>query len=131
VAHCAAWATGVIFAFSFTSMRLPVLQRVARFFSPLWLMKDCSRGSFEERAAAYRHNRRMRGELSACMKRWAFSCALAGVLTACFDALGEGGAGQLNIFALLAAACGTFIACAVCVLFVMGYAYLYLAHHEW
>ena len=34
-------------------------------------------------------------------------------------------------FALLAAACGTFIACAVCVLFVMAYAYVYLAHHDW
>ena len=112
-------------------MRARVLQRVARFFSPLWLMKDVSSGSFEERAAAYRHNRRMRGELFTCMKRWALSCAVAIVLTAYFDALGEGGTGQLNIFALLAAACGTFIACAVCALFVMGYAYLYLTHHEW
>jgi hypothetical protein len=112
-------------------MRVRVLQRVARFFSPLGLMKDVSAGTFEERAAAYRHNRRMRGELSACMKRWALSCAVAIVLTAYFDALGDGGAGQLSIFALLAAACGTFIACAVCVLFVMGYAYVYLAHHDW
>jgi hypothetical protein len=109
-------------------MKLKVLQRLARFFSPLWLMKDVSSGSFEERAAAYRHNRRMRGELFTCMKRWALSCGIAGVLTAYFDALG---ASQLNIFALLAAACGTFIACAVCVLFVMAYAYVYLAHQEW
>jgi len=112
-------------------MRVRVLQRVARFFSPMWLMKDVSRGSFEERAAAYRHNRSMRGELFTCMKRWALSCAVAIVLTASFDALGEGGAGQLRIFAVLAAACGTFIACAVCVLFVMAYAYVYLAHHDW
>lgn len=91
-------------------------------------MKDVSSGSFQERAAAYRHNRRLRGELFTCMKRWALSCAVAIVLTAYFDALGEG---RLNIFAVLAAACGTFIACAVCVLFVMGYAYLYLAHHDW
>jgi hypothetical protein len=105
-------------------------QRLLRFFSPLWMMKDVSHGSFEERMAAYRHNRRMRGELSACMGRWALSCAVAIVLTAYFDALGEGGTGPLSIFVLLAAACGTFIACAVCVLFVMGYAYLYLAHHD-
>jgi hypothetical protein len=95
-------------------------------------MKDVSSGSFEERAAAYRHNRRMRGELFTCMKRWALSCAIAIALTAYFDALGgTGAATQLSIFALLAAACGTFIACAVCVLFVMAYAYVYLAHHEW
>jgi hypothetical protein len=109
-------------------MKVTLLQRLARFFSPLWLMQDVSSGSFEERAAAYRHNRRMRGELFTCMKRWALSGAVAIVLSAYFDALGEG---RLSIFALLAAACGTFIACAVCALFVMGYAYLYLAHHEW
>ena len=94
-------------------------------------MKDASRGTFEEQIAAYRHNRRMRGELSACMRRWALSCGVAMLLTACFDALGAGGTGQLSIFVLLAAACGTFIACAVCILFVMAYAYVYLTHHNW
>ena len=47
-----------------------VLQPLVNFFSPFRLMKDVSRGSFEERAAAYRHNRSMRGHLSACMLRW-------------------------------------------------------------
>lgn len=94
-------------------------------------LKDASRGSFEERIAAYRHNRRMRGELSACMARWVLGCCVAMVLTAFFDALGAGGTGPLNIFVLLAAACGTFLACAVCMLFVMAYAYVYLAHHDW
>lgn len=94
-------------------------------------MKDASRGTFEERMAAYRHNRRMRGELSACMKRWVLSCCVAIVLTAYFDALGGGGTGPLSIFILLAAVCGTFIACAVCILFVMAYAYIYLTHNDW
>jgi hypothetical protein len=94
-------------------------------------MKDASRGTFEERMAAYRHNRRVRGELWSCMGRWALSCCVAIALTAYFDALGAGGAGSLSIFVLLSAACGTFIACAVCVLFVMGYAYVYLTHHNW
>ena len=84
-------------------------------------MKDVGVGTFEERAAAYRHNRRMRGELSTCMKHGALSCPSAIVLTAYFDAMGA---------PWLAAACGTFIACAVCALFVLGYAYLYLAHHD-
>jgi hypothetical protein len=95
------------------------------------MMKDVSRGSFEERIAAYRHNRSMRGLLAACIVRWALSCSVAIVLTALFDALGGGGNGPLSIFVLLAAACGTFIACAVCMLFVMGYAYVYLTHHDW
>jgi hypothetical protein len=112
-------------------MRVSVLQSLSRFFSPLQMMKDVSRGSFEERIAAYRHNRRVRGSLAACIGRWALSCCVAIVLTALFDSLGGGGNGPLSIFVLLAAACGTFIACAVCMMFVMGYAYVYLAHHDW
>jgi hypothetical protein len=109
-----------------------VLQALLRFFSPFRLMKDVSRGSFEERMAAYRHNRRMRGELPACMLRWAFSCSIAVLLTQYFDALGGGGAGAgaPSIFILLAAACATFIACGVCVLFITAYVWFYLAHHD-
>lgn len=112
-------------------MRAGVLQSLTRFFSPLRMMKDVSRGTFEERAAAYRHNRNMRRPLAACMGRWALCCSVAMVLTAFFDALGAGGSGSLSIFVLLAAACGTFIACAICVLFVMGYVYVYLTYNEW
>jgi hypothetical protein len=111
-----------------------VLQVLFRFFSPFRLMKDVSRGSFEERAAAYRHNRSMRGHLPACMLRWAASCSIAVLLTAYFDALGGGGAaaaGTPSIFILLAAACATFIACGVCVLFITAYVYFYLAHHDY
>src|SRR5215831_5971734 len=99
-------------------------------------MKDVNRGSFEERAAAYRHNRSLRGELSACMTRWLLCCAVASGLTSIFDTLGSGatssgsGAG-LDIFVVLAAACATFIACGVCVLFVSAYVYLYLTHENW
>ena len=102
-----------------------------RFYSPFRLMKDASRGTTEERRAAYRHNRRMRSHLSACMMRWALSCSIAIVLTAYFDALGGGATGALSIFVLLAAACATFIACGVCVLFVTAYVYVYLTHHDW
>ena len=112
-------------------MRAGVIQGLTRFFSPLQMMKDVSRGSFEERMAAYRHNRRMRPTLAACMRRWALCCSVAMVLTMLFDTLGDGGTGSLSIFVLLAAACGTFIACAVCMLFVMGYAYVYLTHNDW
>jgi hypothetical protein len=109
-----------------------VLQALFRFFAPFRLMKDVSRGSFEERTAAYRHNRSMRGHLPACLLRWAFSCSVAIVLTAYFDTLGGGGAvaGATGIFVLLAAACATFIACGICVMFVTAYVYLYLAHHD-
>jgi hypothetical protein len=109
-----------------------VLQVLFRFFSPFSVMKDVSRGSFEERMAAYRHNRRMRGHLPVCMLRWAASCSIAVLLTAYFDALGGGAAtaGTPSIFVLLAAACATFIACGVCVLFITAYVYFYLAHND-
>jgi hypothetical protein len=109
-----------------------VLQVLFRFFSPFSLMKDVSRGSKEERIAAYRHNRRMRSELPRCMLRWAASCSVAVLLTAYFDALGGGAAtpGTPSIFVLLAAACATFIACGVCVLSVTAYVYFYLVHHD-
>jgi hypothetical protein len=113
--------------------RTDVIQVLCRFFSPFWLMKDVSRGTFEERMAAYRHNRSMRGYLPGCMLRWALSCSIAIVLTAYFDTLSGGAAvpGSPSIFVLLAAACATFIACGVCVLFVTAYVYVYLTHNEW
>lgn len=109
-----------------------MLQALFRFFSPFRLMKDVNRGSFEERMAAYRHNRRIRGELPACMLRWLFSCSIAVMLTTYFDALGGGAAtaGAPSIFVLLAAACATFIACGVCVLFITAYVWFYLAHND-
>jgi hypothetical protein len=110
-----------------------VLQVLFRLFSPFRLMKDVSRGSREERIAAYRHNRRLRGELPRCMLRWAASCSIAVLLTAYFDALSGGGAaaaGTPSIFVLLAAACATFIACGVCVLSITAYVYFYLVHHD-
>src|SRR4051794_16361214 len=58
-----------------------VIHRLISFFSPLRMMKDVSRGSFEERMAAHRHNRSMRGPLAACMRRWALCSSVAMVLT--------------------------------------------------
>ncbi len=112
-----------------------MIQDWVRVFSPFHLMKDVNRGSFEERAAAYRHNRGLRSRLSACMLRWLLCCAVASGLTSIFDALGSGadtGPGTgLDVFVLLAAACATFIACGVCVLFVTAYVYFYLGHEDW
>ncbi len=111
-----------------------VLQDLSRFFSPFYLMKDVSRGSFEERVAAYRHNRTLRSHLSACMARWAICCGVAIVLTSLFDAMGGGAASGstagLDVFVVLSAACATFIACGVCVLFVTAYVYVYLGHEH-
>ncbi|HVS77169.1 MAG TPA: hypothetical protein VHE11_09555 [Steroidobacteraceae bacterium] len=101
--------------------------------SPFRLMKDVSRGTREERIAAYRHNRRRRGELTVYMRRWAFVLVTAALLTESFDALGGVGGRPVwaaNVFVYLAAACATFLVCSLCVLFVTAYVYVYLNSHE-
>lgn len=105
-----------------------MLESLLRWLSPFRLMKDVSRGTPEERIAAHRFNRRRRGELAACMRRWVLLLAPAALLTARFDALGR--AADPRLFACLAAACATVLACGVCVLFVTGFVYVYLSTHE-
>jgi hypothetical protein len=110
-----------------------MIEALLRWFSPFRLMKDAGRGTREQRIAAYRHNRRQRGELTACMGRWTFVLAAAALLTEWFDALGGAGgrAGvPSNVFVYLAAASATFLVCAVCVLFITVYVYVYLTTHE-
>ena len=102
------------------------LESLLRWFSPFRLMKDVSRGTGEERIAAYRHNRRRRCELFAYMGRWAGVLAAAALLTAAFDALGGQGAGQPKVFVYLAAACATLMICGVCVLLITAYVYVSL-----
>ncbi|HEX5462721.1 MAG TPA: hypothetical protein VFX20_22355 [Steroidobacteraceae bacterium] len=104
-----------------------------RWFSPFRLMKDVGRGTREERIAAYRHNRRRRGELAACMRRWALALATAALLTEGFDTLsGAGGQaeGLSRVFTYLSAVCATFLVCGLCVLFITAYVYVYLTSHD-
>lgn len=110
-----------------------ILESLLRWFSPFRLMKDVSRGTREERIAAYRYNRRRRGDLAACMRRWALVLAVAALLTEWFDALSVGSGRALGLggaFAYLAAACATLLVCGLCVLFITAYVYIYLTSHE-
>ena len=110
-----------------------MLESLLRWFSPFRLMRDVSCGTREERIAAYRSNRRQRGELTACMRRWTFLLAGAALLTQWFDALGGGGVhaeGAPRVFVYLAAACATFLVCGLCVLFITAYVYVYMTSHD-
>ncbi|HEU5442312.1 MAG TPA: hypothetical protein VFU61_00710 [Steroidobacteraceae bacterium] len=102
--------------------------------SPFRLMKDVSCGTREQRIAAYRYNRRKRGELTACMRRWAFVLATAALLTDWFDTLGEAGVGHTgaaaSLWVYLAAACATILVCGLCVLLITAYVYIHLTSHE-
>jgi len=110
-----------------------MLEPLLRWFSPFRLMKDVSRGTREERIAAYRYNRRRRGELRACMRRWALALAAAALLTEGFDTLSgaRGDAqGLPKVFVYLSAVCATFLVCGLCVLFITAYVYVYLTSHD-
>ena len=105
-----------------------MLYRIWKYFSPFGLLKDASRGTFAERAAAYRYNCRMRGCLPAYISRWLVSCAAALLLTAFFDALGTDGAGIPMVFVILATAHAVFAAVGICAISVLGYAYVSLSY---
>lgn len=110
-----------------------MLESLLRALSPFRLMRDVSGGTREERIAAYRHNRRRRGELTACMRRWAFVLAGVAPLTMAFDALGgtgRHGEATSPVFVYLTAACATFLVCGLCVLFITAYVYVYLTSHD-
>jgi hypothetical protein len=110
-----------------------MLESLLRGFSPFRQMKDAGAGTREERIAAYRYNRRRRAQLVGCMRRWALVLSVAALLTQGFEVLGGGSGpvqGRANVFVYLAAACATFIACGLCVLFVTAYVYVYLTRHE-
>ncbi len=109
-----------------------MIETLLNFFSPFRMMKDVSRGTMEQKMAAFRHNRSMRGHLSACMRRWIISCGVAVGLTSICDTLSDGASTSgLDIFVLLAAASATFLACGICVLSVSAYVYLYLTSHDY
>jgi len=110
-----------------------VIEVLLRWFLPFRLMKDASRGTREERIAAYRYNRRRRGELTAYMRRWTLVLVVAALLTEWFDALGGAGGragAPSNVFVYFAAASATFLVYSLCVLFLTAYVYVYLTAHE-
>ena len=94
--------------------------------SPFQGMQDATRGSFEQRAAAYRHNRSKRNELLACMGRWAITSAVALLLTSYVQTLGS----TSSILGLLAVAGGLFGTTGICILTVGTCAYLHLAYDQ-
>jgi hypothetical protein len=99
-------------------------------FSPFRGMQDANRGSFEQRVAAYRHNRSMRRNLLACLGRWTVSCFLAIALTTYFQSHASGPGVASALFALLGAVGGLIVTVSVCVLTTGACAYLHLEYDQ-
>ena len=106
------------------------LQRLARGLWPFWLFKDASRGDLYARAAARRHNRRMRDSLPRYLIRWLIVCCLATASIFAFDAMASDVGRHLDVFVVMAAGSGIVCAYALCTLCIIGYAYVHLGRSE-
>jgi hypothetical protein len=110
--------------------RMPtVLDTLWNFYSPFRVLKDVSRGSFAERAAAFRYNCSNRACLATYIQRWMISGAIALVLTSFFDALTPHESSVLTLPVVLAACVALFATLAACAVFVLAYAYAALTYH--
>ena len=99
---------------------------LVRALFPFGLFKDATRGDVYARAAARQHNLRMRDQLPRYLLKWfVICCAASAAIFAC-DAMAADVGRRLDVFVLMAAGSGILCAYAVCVLFVIGYAYLCL-----
>jgi hypothetical protein len=106
-----------------------VLKTLWNYFSPFSVLKDASRGSVDEKAAAYRYNYEMRGCLLSYIRRWLWTGALALLLATFFDSQSPHD-GALHVFDVLAAAPALFASVAVCGIVVLGYSYVFLSWNE-
>src|SRR5690349_16339389 len=106
-----------------------VLTTLRNYFSPFAMLKDASRGTLEEKAAAYRYNYEMRGCLLGYIRRWLWTGVLAFVLMSFFDSQSPHD-GALHFVDLLAAAPALFATIATCGIVMLGYAYAFLSWNE-
>jgi hypothetical protein len=105
-----------------------MLDSIWNYFSPFAVLKDATRGSFAEKAAALRYNCEKRGCLTRYISRWLWSFTGALLLIGFFDAMTPYEAGAaLNVFVVIAAAFAVFAAMAVCAICLLSYAYASLA----
>ena len=106
-----------------------MLSTLWNYFSPFSVLKDASRGTVDEKAAAYRHNYEMRGCLLGFIRRWLWTGALAFMLATFFDSQSPHD-GALHVSDVLAAAPALFATVAICGIVVLGYAYAFLSCNE-
>jgi hypothetical protein len=110
---------------------MPLAQLLFRYLWPFWLFKDASHGDRLMRAAAFRHNRAMRGYLPGYMRRWVLGSTFALVIINAADLLSAHTAGTtLSVFSLIACASAIAFVCSLCVLLLIAYLYLYLNRCE-
>lgn len=108
---------------------ITVLSTLWNYFSPFAVLKDATRGTVDEKVAAYRYNYEMRGCLLGYIRRWLWTGVLAFMLSAFFDSQSPHD-GALHFVDLLATAPALFATVATCGIVVLGYAYVFLSCNE-
>lgn len=103
-----------------------MLKSLWNYFSPFSVLKDASRGTVDEKVAAYRYNYERRGCLLSYIRRWLWTGALALMLATFFDSQSPHN-GALHLYDVLAAAPALFATMAVCGIVVLAYSYLFLS----
>jgi hypothetical protein len=106
-----------------------VLDRVRRYFSPFEVMRDVSRGTYLERAAAFRHNLRHRGCLTTYIQRWLVSGVIAYLLCSFFDAMTPHESRALTVPVVLSASVAIIASLSLLAVFVLSYAYAALSYY--
>ena len=109
---------------------MPLSLILFRYLWPFWLFKNATIGDRYTRAAAYRHNRSMRIYLPGYLVKWLCNCGLALALTMALDTPATRTPDGPGVLTLMAAGAGVMFACAVTVLFVTGYIYVYLSRND-
>jgi hypothetical protein len=106
-----------------------VLEGLRRYFSPFEVMKDVSRGTYLERAAALRHNMSHRGCLTTYIQRWLVSGAIAFLLCSFFDALSPHESRALSVPVVLSASVAIVATLSALAVFVLSYTYAALSYY--
>jgi hypothetical protein len=106
-----------------------VLDGLRRYFSPFEVRTDVSRGTYLERAAAFRHNMSHRGCLTTYIQRWMVSGAIAFLLCSFFDALTPHESRALSVPVVLAASVGVIATLSALAVFVLSYTYAALSYY--
>lgn len=106
-----------------------MLKSLWNYFSPFSVLRDASRGTVDEKAAAYRYNYEMRGCLLGYIRRYLWTGALALLLATFFDSQSPHDS-TLHLFDVLAAAPAMFATVAVCGVVILAYSYVFLSWNE-
>ncbi len=113
---------------------MPLSRILFRYLWPFWLLKNAATGDRYARAAAYRHNRSMRIYLPGYLVKWLCNCALALALTMALSSApitaSVASSATPGLQTLMAAGAAVMFACAISVLFVTGYIYVYLSRND-